>query len=628
MSILPKYPFDGQQFVDAYHIIWEYRESTHEWFIKGLQDDTPIADENIIGLMTPHQLKILDSSNNGNFSIIIDTKLVERNLHPQPVYSGTALSIISDLYDHKLFTYENIDKDKYKGYTIVINNESSIILGNDYNYIILDKQINISDGDKFFIVESHEYNDQGLITGDIEFVSESINFTELTKSTKDGDCCTPYYNIGLSLSDDFIESYLLEIPGCKGDCGPQGDQGEDGTDGYDPTGPQGDPGEDGIDRNDETSFLTSVIVTDNDSISNEAIVELKLDKDDGILYAIKANISNNAEDADKLIVYPTFRDIELLGNDENLKFNIIDEDNTQTTNDNVLILKNGVNGDYTAVQSAPLREVIQLIINKYKEQYIKIKDKINKNLIDYVYNKYNNAKNILMELAEELSKCEWGMPIDFSLSLSDDKCNTTKKDSPAPSDTNPQSGGGGGGGGGAGASAVAIAKASVFIAIGKGSGLIPSDTPDQQITHTPIDTIEVPADSDEIPIRMNGSATLPAGIYTISYNNGSIYSPDDGIHIVGGAGSGVGLEAKSYDINGNMTTYTMPDPASLGFDNSELGYDQIELQSAYSNTDIALTTMMIKLDDRGMITLKAGTGSGNGIGSIYVDVCCIQIENC
>lgn len=627
MSILPKYPFDGQQFVDAYHIIWEYREATHEWFIKGLQDDTPIADENTIGLMTPHQLKILDSSNNGNFSIIIDTKLIERNLHPQPVYSGTALSMISDLYDYKLFTYENIDKDKYKGYTIVINNESSIILGNDYNYIILDKQINVSDGDKFFIVESHKYNDQGLITGNIEFVSESIDFTELVKSTKDGDCCTPYYNIGLSLSDDFIESYLLEIPGCKGDCGPEGDQGEDGIDGYDPTGPQGDPGEDGIDRNDETSFLTSVSVTDNDSISNEAIVELKLDKDNGILYAIKANISNNDENADKLIVYPTFRDIELLGNDENLKFNIIDEDNIQTTDDNILILKNGVNGEYTAVQLTPLREVIQLIINKYKEQYIKIKSKIDKDLIEYVYGKYNDTKNILMELAEELSKCEWNMPIDFSLSLSDDKCNTTKKDSPAPSDTNPQSGGGGGGGG-AGASAVAIAKASVFIAIGKGSGLIPSDTPDQQITCTPVDTIEIPADSDDIPIRMNGSATLPEGIYTISYNNGSIYSPNDGIHIVGGVGSGVGLEATSYDINGNVTTYTMPDPASLGFDNSELGYDQTELQSAYSSIDIALTTMMVKLDDRGMITLKAGTGSGNGTGSIYVDVCCIQIENC
>ena len=258
MNILPQHPFDGQQFVDAYHIIWEYKKSTNEWYIKGLQNDTPIANKAIVGLMTPHQLKILDSSNNGNFSIIIDTKLIERNINLPPVYTGTVRLFIQDINDNKLFTYNDIENNKYKGYIVVVNKKSSLILDNEYNYLILDKPITASDGDKFYIYEPHTYNNQGYINGDITFKSDSIEFTKLTKSTCEDDYCSPYDIIGLSLTNDFIESYCLEIPSCKGDCGLQGDKGEDGTDGYDPTGPQGDPGEDGIDRDNETSFLSSI----------------------------------------------------------------------------------------------------------------------------------------------------------------------------------------------------------------------------------------------------------------------------------------------------------------------------------------------------------------------------------
>lgn len=633
---LPQRPLDGQEFIDAYRIVWRHNSETNSWIPVGIMQDMPEASKDIAGFMTPHQLKVLHKSNDGNTAFITDTKLIHRNLHPPAITTGKVLLFVSDINDYKLFTYvTNMTKDAFAGNTLLIGSQSTLILGNEQNYLLLDKEIIANDGDIYEIVDTKEYNSQGFIYGDLTINSDSINFNSQIGIDNSKECC---YNeaqdkIVLSLNDDFTGGYCLEIPECKGEKGDKGPKGDSGVDGYDPNGPKGDPGDDGADATEIPSELGDVNITDVDELTTTAVVDLELDKTNGILYAVKSGVSLDNYDADRAVVKPTYRDIELIGNDENLKFKIIDDDNTEVDDDKLLVLKNEpIYDDYNTPKIVFFKDFVQMIIDNYTDQYLDIITKIKKNAIEFMNNKDKEVRTILANLAQQLTECQWQMPIDFSLKVSQVPCGAEEEGVPTPLSggecppNQPGGGGGGGGGSSATSTATAQAKASIFINIGKGNNLIPSDTPEQYIDYIPIDTVSVPADTDGVPVQLDGSSTLPDGIYTISYNAGSVKN-GDGPHIVGGVGSDVGLKAEYWDMNGNSGVESMPDPVAAGL--GEIGWDSAELQSAYRDLDSSLNSIMVPIENRGTILLKANTdGETRGIGAIHVDIARITVEEC
>lgn len=247
-SVLPTTPTDGQVFVDSEFVRWIYNADFSLWERVGTVDSIPLATTDSNGLMSANDKRLLDKV---------------------PAIGG-AFGLITD--------------------TKLLNHTPA--------------------------------NPEGVIQGDISLKSDSLDIICVGSDKLKLNCSSPPELECLSptgeppgllfkLSDVFLDTLLVDLPGPSGDKGDIGDKGDTGDDGFS-EGPKGNTGPQGASI-DELCELTDVIYNDIAGITDEAIVDIELVDDDGhgckmIVTKSKLNVGEG-DPAEKIIALPISRSV-------------------------------------------------------------------------------------------------------------------------------------------------------------------------------------------------------------------------------------------------------------------------------------------------------------------------------
>ena len=261
-----------------------------------------------------------------------------------------------------------------------------------------------------------------VLTGDVQLVSQTLAF----------DCTTSNIgNVGyaptvkVELSQDFIESYRLEI---KGPQGRKGDDGLIGIDGRPGTGdgPQGDAGVDGLDA--ASHAFSGIIYEELDEVYDTAVVGLRLDASNGILEVTKAQIDvpDNDKAVSRVAATPVLRDIEFLSTDLSDWQLVGGADDSVTVDLNVVKLPKGWVGDTennpVPVDSVKLSQLAGAIIDLYNMEAAKIVTQWDDILNDWVTERDKEARDVLLGLASELAECEFQLPLEMCIGFEASNC--------------------------------------------------------------------------------------------------------------------------------------------------------------------------------------------------------------
>jgi hypothetical protein len=157
-------------------------------------------------------------------------------------------------------------------------------------------------------------NPEGVISGDIKLLSDSLDIVCVGPDRTKLDCVVPptflceapdvdTSGLSFSLKEKFINSLFVDVSGPDGGRGERGLQGEPGRPGLS-DGPQGLVGQRGDDV-DNLCELTGIQFNDIEGLSDTAIVDLKVADDDGhgckiVVTKAKLNLDPD-KPADKLI---------------------------------------------------------------------------------------------------------------------------------------------------------------------------------------------------------------------------------------------------------------------------------------------------------------------------------------
>lgn len=374
-STLPTTPTDGQIFVDSEMVKWVYNAGLDLWEKAGTTTGVPVATESSDGYMSYTDKQLLDSipAVPGGFGIITDTKLLlQSESNPEGVISGD-IQLLSDSIDIQCVDVNN---------TII-----------DYTPI-----------------------DTGC-----------------PRQTNQRD----FPGLSFRLSDRFLDSLIVNLPGNTGRKGKKGPKGVTGKPGFS-GGPVGRTGVSGSNI-DELAVLQNVKFNDIDGVTDNAIVRMQLiDTGSGcklVLDKSKLNTPMSAP-ADKVIAKPTSPSLSF-GASSNCATGM--KDWKLSGNVNLVRLPVGAGEDTSAVgfnSAYNLSTFVTEIVAEYEKILKKIDQEYGKEAKEYVVGVDKRAREILNDLAGELTNCEFNLPaVEYCITFTG--CDQPPASPENPSDPQP-----------------------------------------------------------------------------------------------------------------------------------------------------------------------------------------------
>jgi hypothetical protein len=481
-SNFPLIPFDGQEFIDAWRIKWVYDGSTKCWRRSGTVPEIPLATETQNGLLSRNLKQLLDSipDKGGHFGILARPLLsvVPQDLPikvSDKVFSAAVNESGSVVFGRKPKNGDQYEPATFGGHFLrftkgTLKNSAFLIYTNDENSFSVQGDASAaSTDDEFVVFNPIEANEDGAIMGNIELVSDTLDIECVDNMGKQiaiaSDCRTDYKDcaggsqapgLDIKINDDVLDSFCVELRSCKGPVGSKGATGADGADGTGdgPAGEMGDPGEDAPDVGHQ---FTGIKIIESEDIYDSAVVGLELDADAGKLHVLKAKVVVPDDDsaANQVITSPIDRSLEWT--DDEFGYNLLkplnDPIETKVADDADVtmavfpkgyeIQTTGTPDDIdksrvTQFNSVTLSNLIDRVIDHFRERIVEIGEDYDREIKTFIEEKDAKARNILANLAQDLSQCEWELPIEFCLGITPDECH------------DPDGGGDGGGGGGGG----------------------------------------------------------------------------------------------------------------------------------------------------------------------------------
>jgi hypothetical protein len=254
-------------------------------------------------------------------------------------------------------------------------------------------------------------NPHGVISGDIKIVSNSITITGRNGCVTNGlnqETQTEY--IDFRISDAYKKGFLFYNPGPSGTKGQTGPAGPAGPDGFS-DGPKGLIGLQGKPA-DGICKVSGVSYVDGSGLTNEAIVDIQIvnNGDNGcklVLTKAPLNVLNVAPN--RIIASRLNRAITL---DSCFNITIINPNiDTSPTDPFVARVPKGPASNTVEVNATmKLSELLQGYADKYKTLLAQIDEKWGLQVKDYINSLDGKARDILSNIANELTMCEFRAP--------------------------------------------------------------------------------------------------------------------------------------------------------------------------------------------------------------------------
>ena len=463
-SSFPIRPFDGQVFIDAQRVRWIFNAEDKSWQKNGVETDIPLASDTQTGLLSAQLKQLIDGipPKGGHFGIIARPLLSVVPLAHETLIKDTvemAISTESGSTIRALSAHESVafEEDSFAGKLLKFTNgflkdNVFLIAGNDdVDIRLLGDAGEAKSGDKFEILEPSSLNLNGVIAGDIQLVSESIeiNCVDHNDDPIVTDKCPPVNDnlpkppaLDFKVSELFKSQFCAQQPGCEGNKGIRGEKGNKGKDGTG-DGPQGETGDPGINAPTTPMQFDGIKIIDIDDIYDTAVVALETDPDGGRLNVVKAKIKtpDDSTPASQLITTEVSRTVDFTGNA--FEFNLLRPNVDPIGTDDIKIgyypqgFETKTDGSTNKPDSTPvcimdLSQFVKEVCGYWEVKYKEINDLYDQQIKEFITSKDKDAREALASLCQELASCEWERPIEFCLG-------------PKPNDCNPLSNEGGGG---------------------------------------------------------------------------------------------------------------------------------------------------------------------------------------
>lgn len=659
-NTLPSQAFDGQIFIDAFRVKWQFDGSAKCWKHMGRTDETPVASEIQTGLLSAKLKQLIDSipSGGGHFGILAQPllSLVPQNpniLHKNTVAKSVIVESGTKITDNseRPFTPEQFAGKILIFKTGVLSKQAFLIFTNDENAIFIEGDATESQkDDQFEIVDSQDLNPSGVLLGDIMLVSESIDITCVDgdgipllnndQCTLDVIQCDNVNNppgLNFEINQDFLDNLCVIVPGCKGPTGnrgPQGDPGADGT-GDGPQGEQGDPGEDAPTIG---NTFSGIKIVDVDDVYDTAVVSMELDAENGKLNIVRAKVRtpDSSTPATQLISTPINRAIAFKDN-QSFNYELMKPNVDPVSVVDVDILKYpqqfvkpefGADTRTTTVNKIKLSEVVDAVIAHYEEKLVKINNTYNRELKTYIESKDEAARSILAGLAQQVAECEFELPIDFCLGISPSDCHQTSSSAqeafefalgssilslPTDDDT-------------VTASSLGLYTVPATAIPSSIPSLPPIDSgsdgqyvqPDDPVTQTGDIYVSILYPHNK---TANSTTTLPAGFYAVKIipDGSAIRSNETEGWIINSNTSGEGLEILSM-VEGGSPVVTSGSPPSVEYNPLE----KSSVERAYKVANYSEQVICVELASPGKISLAAFVPGSMPQGAVKVEVLYLQ----
>lgn len=613
-SLLPSRPFDGQIFIDKLGIKWIYSMELDCWLSDGRAPEIPLASENNAGLLDKNLKKLLNTipEKGGSFGLIVKPLLSLKPFKVLPLFNDKILRKSKSDANYIIYGEKPFIQDKEGKYNVYTKSSMAGLLlrfstgrlkgkqfqifDNDDGKIFIDGDLESAKvGDAFELYDPVELNPHGILNGNIEIVSDSLDIKCVKGSdlqeldcedNKSSDAEKPD-GLLFTIKQKFLNALCIEVPGCKG---PDGDKGVEGDDGKPGTGdgPKGEQGNSGKDFKSVKKF-TGIKIEDIDDIYDTAVVALEPDPENGKIYVVKAKIKtpSGSTPADQVIASPIHRAIEF---DEEFFFRIIKpvvdpislENNVKggisvgiPTGEPGCYLKSDFDND-VLICAVPkggkskdgssqiairwFSELLSEISEFYRDKLIEAADLYDKQIKDFITEKDKEARQAICQLAEQLAECEWELPLEYCIGLIEEDCVEEKQekvsfplaatlfgDDKYDAESNPQ--------------AQLVSKPLVL----GGEGTQWPAAPVVVRTDGKNPTGREVSNKGEI-IDADASDFIPAGDYLLVWDAGSItdYSfPQLGYFVGGVQSNGYGVKVKITNPDGTVTTKDFPVPDLL-----------------------------------------------------------------
>lgn len=649
-TTLPTQAFDGQIFIDAFRIKWQFDASKQCWLKIGRVPDLPIANEFQTGLLSSKLKQLLDSipENAGHFGIIAQPLISLASTNPKIEFKSNIVSVSNKPSGTSIFVKQDrhFVLNQFVGKILtfktgLLTNQAFLILSNNEDSILLDGDASSAEsGDIIEILDATNFNYNGVLLGDIILTSDTIDITCINGNNNSsytnnnceiiqvGNSTETSPILDFKLSKEFIDNLCVVIPGCKGPRGDKGDKGEQGDPGTGdgPKGEQGDPGEDAPPIG---NTFSGIKIIDIDDIYDAAIVAMELDEENGKLNVIKAKVRTPDSDtpATQFISTPINRSI-IFKNKNNFEYELSKPSIDPIDEVDVDILKypqqySADNGKTTSIESIKLSEFCNKVIEFYQTVLDEINDDYNREIKKYIESIDKEARLILSNLANKVADCEFSLPIDFCLGLSPSDCQLPSTD-PQPFRLAD--------------SVLSIPSTNVAAGDIQSTSLgVYTINAAPLNNFTPVvSPIESNPDGDYIPpsallpnsnsafvpiefpnnTAIGKTTELPAGIYVIKIipENSAIRSDKSNGWLINSSTPGEGLEAIVTE-NGNPPFVVSGDPPSSVFNNQE----KESVEKAYALAPYSEQTLTIELSKPGTISLSALLPGSTAYGSVKVE---------
>lgn len=448
----PIRPFDGQEFIDASRVRWIFNSEEKCWKKSGVATDIPVATNTQPGLLSAKLKQLIDGipEKGGHFGIVARpllsvVPLTNETLLKDVVEMSIATasgSTVRSVSAQDVAFEENKFAGKLLRFTSGVLKDAVFLISNnnDLDIHLIGDAGSSKPNDKFEILEPSALNVNGIIAGDIQLVSESIDI-ECVDHNDDiitTDVCPPCNDntkqppaLDFKISDLFKSQFCIQQPGCDGPRGNKGKKGKKGLDGTG-DGPQGETGDSGVSAPSTPMSFDGIKIIDIDDIYDTAVVALEIDAPNGRLNVVKAKLKTPDDNtpASQLITTEVFRTVDFTGN--KFEFNLL-KPNVDPVGTDVKIAyyPQGFDVDEprankpttSPVSVTPLSSIVEEIGVYWEKKLKEISDLYDKQIKDFIEAKDKAAREALASLCQELAACEWERPIEFCLGLNPNECN-------------------------------------------------------------------------------------------------------------------------------------------------------------------------------------------------------------